>query len=125
MQVLIVEDHDDSRFVLTNLLEHWGCTVASAPTLQSGLNSLEHERFDAIVSDIALPDGTGYALVTEAKRRNKNVLAIALTGYISPGDRKIGKLSGFDHHLSKPFDCQLLRSVLLAPSGLKRASPQA
>jgi CheY-like chemotaxis protein len=67
---------------------------------------------DVILSDIALPDGTGYALVSEARRRGKRVLAIALSGYTYPSDVHIAKLTGFDHHLSKPCDCASLRAIL-------------
>ena len=114
MRILIVEDHEHTRHVLKRLLQRWGFDVASAPTLQNGLSFLEAEPFDAIVSDIALPDGTGYALVREAKRRWKHVLAIALSGYSLPGDINIARLSGFDYHLTKPVDCQQLRSILPA-----------
>jgi CheY-like chemotaxis protein len=112
MRILVVEDHQDTRQVLTHLLTHWGYDVAPAETLQSGLNRLESEPFDVILSDIALPDGTGYALVSEARRRGKDVLAIALSGYNYPSDVQIAKLTGFDHHLSKPCDCRQLRSLL-------------
>jgi CheY-like chemotaxis protein len=115
VRILIVEDHEDTRDVLVRLLEHWGFSVASAETLERGLDILRDEAFDAIVSDIALPDGTGYALVSEAKRRQQGVVTIALSGYNSANDVRIGKLSGFDYHLSKPFDCQLLRSILAQP----------
>ena len=112
MRILVVEDHQDTLQVLSHLLQHWGFDVAVAQTLQKGLNFLETERFDAIVSDISLPDGTGYALVSQAKRQSKDVLTIALSGYACPGDIQIGKLAGFDHHLTKPCDCQELRSIL-------------
>ncbi len=114
MRILVVEDHEHTRHALKRLLQRWGFDVASAPTLQNGLRFLEAGPFDAIVSDIALPDGTGYALVREAKRRWKHVLAIALSGYSLPGDINIGRLSGFDYHLTKPVDCQQLRSILPA-----------
>ena len=113
-RILIVEDHEHTRHVLKRLLQRWGFDVSSAPTLENGLSFLEAEPFDAIVSDIALPDGTGYALVREAKRRCKHVLAIALSGYSFSGDIKIGKMSGFDYHLIKPVDCHQLRSILPA-----------
>jgi CheY-like chemotaxis protein len=112
MRILVVEDHQDTRQVLTRLLTHWGFDVAPAESLQSGLDCLDNEPIDVILSDIALPDGTGYALVSEARRRGKEVLAIALSGYSYPSEVQVSKLTGFDHHLSKPCDCQQLRSLL-------------
>src|SRR5438270_12522069 len=113
MRILVVEDHQDTRDVLTGLLTSWGYDVSSADSLKSGMGRLEIEpQIDVILSDIALPDGTGYALVSEARRRGKRVLAIALSGYAYPSDVRIAKLTGFDHHLSKPCDCAYLRSIL-------------
>ena len=112
MRILLVEDHNDTRHVLTRLLTHWGFDVSAAENLQGGLDRLEHEPIDAIVSDIGLPDGTGYALISEARRQGKNMLAIALSGFGFPTEVKVAKQTGFDHHLSKPFDCQELRSLL-------------
>lgn len=95
------------------LLTRWGYIVSATDTLKDGLNLLETEPpIDVIVSDIALPDGTGYALVSEARRRGKPVLAIALSGYAYPSDVHVAKLTGFDHHLSKPCDSQYLHSIL-------------
>jgi CheY-like chemotaxis protein len=122
-RILVVEDHQDTREVLTRLLRRWGYDVAPAESLESGLNRLESEPFDAIVSDIALPDGTGYALVSEARRRGKPVLAIALSGYTYPSEVQIAKLTGFDHHLSKPCDCGQLRSLL--EENIDRSTPAA
>ncbi len=114
MRILLVEDHNDTRHVLTRLLTHWGFEVSAAENLQAGLNQLETQPIDAIVSDIGLPDGTGYALISEARRQGKNMLAIALSGFGFPTEVKLSKQTGFDHHLSKPFDCQELRSLLEA-----------
>jgi CheY-like chemotaxis protein len=113
MRILVVEDHHDTRQVLVGLLTRWGYLVSAADTLKSGMDRLESEPpVDVIVSDIALPDGTGYALVSEARRRGKRVLAIAVSGYAYPSDVHIAKLTGFDHHLSKPCDCHHLRTLL-------------
>jgi CheY-like chemotaxis protein len=113
MQILLVEDHQDTRQVLTGLLRRWGYDVSSVDTLKGGIDRLETDPpIDVILSDIALPDGTGYALVSEARRRGKRVLAIALSGYAYPSDVHIAKLTGFDHHLSKPCDCAYLRTIL-------------
>jgi CheY-like chemotaxis protein len=113
MRILVVEDHQDTRRVLTGLLTRWGYDVSSVDSLKGGMDRLETEPpVDVILSDIALPDGTGYALVSEARRRGKRVLAIALSGYAYPSDVHIAKLTGFDHHLSKPCDCAYLRTIL-------------
>ena len=112
MRILLVEDHHETRQILTRLLTHWGFEVASAESLQSGLDQLESGPIDVILSDIGLPDGTGYALISEARRQGKDVLAIALSGFDRPTEVQVAKMSGFDHHLSKPFDCQQLRLLL-------------
>jgi CheY-like chemotaxis protein len=113
MQVLVVEDHRDTQRVLAGLLTRWGYLVSVAGSLKSALDRLNAEPpVDVIVSDIALSDGTGYALVSEARRQGKRVLAIALSGYAYPSDVHIAKLTGFDYHLSKPCDCHHLRSIL-------------
>ena len=113
MRILVVEDHLDTRHVLVGLLTRWGYMVSAADSLKTGLERLNSEPpVDVIVSDIALPDGTGYALVSEARRNGKRVLAIALSGYTYPSDVKIAKLTGFDHHLSKPCDSHYLHTIL-------------
>jgi CheY-like chemotaxis protein len=113
MRILVVEDHRDTRQVLVGLLTRWGYIVSATDTLKGGLELLNSEPpVDVVVSDIALPDGTGYALVSEARRHGKRLLAIALSGYTYPSDVKIAKLTGFDHHLSKPCDCDSLRMIL-------------
>ena len=113
MRILVVEDHVDTRNVLTGLLTRWGYDVSPANNLKTGLELLNSEPpVDVIVSDIALPDGTGYALISEARRKGIRVLGIALSGYGYPSDVRIAKLTGFDHHLSKPCDCHYLRTIL-------------
>jgi CheY-like chemotaxis protein len=97
---------------MTRLLERWGFDVTVAESLTTALERLDTGAFDAILSDIALPDGTGYALISEARRRGQRFLAIALSGYTYPEEVNIAKLTGFDHHLSKPCDCQKLRQLL-------------
>ena len=111
-RILVVEDHGDTRRVLSTLLDRWGFDVSTAESLKSGLAFVNAKDFDVIVSDIALPDGSGYALVSEAKRRQSGVKAIEISGYNSSADVAVGKKSGFDYHLTKPFDCHALRTIL-------------
>jgi DNA-binding response OmpR family regulator len=112
MRILIVEDHADTLNLMARLLTGWGFDVVTAATLEGSLKHLMTEPFDVVISDIALPDGTGYALVSEARRHGKNVLAIALSGYDYPDEVHIAKLTGFDYHLKKPCDYEQLRALI-------------
>jgi DNA-binding response OmpR family regulator len=112
MRILIVEDHDDTRDALERFLSRCGYGVAVAADLRTALLLLEVQPFDALVSDIALPDGTGYALISEARRRGINVMAIALTAYSYPRGVEEPRVTGFDYYLKKPLDCTKLRSLL-------------
>ena len=123
MRILLVEDHQDTRQILTRLLTHWGFDVAPAENLQRGLDELNRQSFDVILSDIGLPDGTGYALVNEVRRRGDKMLTIALSGFGFPSEKELSLNTGFDHHLTKPFDCQQLRSLLEDKIQRKTSSP--
>ena len=112
MRILIVEDHDDTRDALERFLSRCGYGVAVAADLRTALNLLQSQPFDALVSDIALPDGTGYALISEARRRGIDVMAIALTAYSYPHGAEEPRVTGFDFYLKKPLDCAKLRFLL-------------
>ncbi|CAN5511349.1 hypothetical protein BH18VER2_BH18VER2_12860 [soil metagenome] len=112
MNILLVEDHEDSRVVLANLLIHCGHEVASAANMQEALRLLANWRFDVLVSDIGLPDGNGLDLVVEAKKRQPWKKTVALTAHEKIGEKERGLQAGFDEYLTKPFDFHQLRSLL-------------
>ena len=112
MQVLIVEDHRDSREQLERYLTRRGYDVTVAGDLRGGIDLLDAQRFDAVISDFALPDGTGYALMSEARRRGIRALGIAISGYPYPSDVNEPGVTGFDYHLTKPVNCDRLCSLL-------------
>ena len=112
MNVLVVEDHKDTLSVLEQILTHQGFEVTTAETMESGLSHLQKKHFGAIVSDIVLPDGTGYGLISEARRHGIDALAIAVSAYSYPGDVNEPKLTGFDYHLRKPINSAQLLSLL-------------
>ncbi len=112
MNILLVEDHEDSRVVLSNLLIHCGHEVASAGNVKDALRLLDHLRFDVLVSDIGLPDGNGLDLVVEAKKRQPWKKTVALTAHERRGEKERGLQAGFDEYLTKPFDFHKLRSLL-------------
>jgi len=111
LRILVVEDHSDTLQALSRLLSHFGHEISLADGAQNALNILGSKEFDVILCDIALPDGNGYDVIAEAKRR-RPVKAVALTGFSATEDIQRGKEAGFDFHLTKPVDFHELRSVL-------------
>jgi CheY-like chemotaxis protein len=117
LQILVVEDHGDTRRVLTGLLGHFGHSISAADNVESALAFLRAKHFDAIVSDLALPDGSGCEVIREAKRR-QHLTGVALTADGEEDDVRRGRAAGFDYHLTKPIDFAQLRNVLeqIAPA---------
>ena len=88
-----------------------GHEVATADCVKSALEVLESRKFDTLISDIGLPDDSGYNLVREAKRRQP-LRAIALSGFGMEADIRLSAEAGFDYHVTKPVDFNKLRALL-------------
>ncbi len=112
VNILVVEDHGDTRTVLSGLLQHCGFDTVSANSVAEGLKLLAQTQVDVLLSDLGLPDGNGLELVAEAKKLQPGLVAIALTARASEQDIEEGERAGFDHYLTKPFDFHQLRTIL-------------
>ena len=111
MQVLIVEDHTDSRAVLGTLLNHCGCRTVTAKTFKEACARLDEMRFDVLIADLGLPDGDGLELAQYAKQ-SQSLKTIALTARDSEEERNRGVHAGFDYYLTKPVDFHALREAI-------------
>ena len=107
MRILLVEDHEDSNRSLTNLLRRRGYHVQSALNCQSALELSAKEQFDVLISDLALPDGSGIDLM-QTLQSKRPILGIALTGFGMENDIRKCREAGFQHHLVKPIDLNRL-----------------
>ena len=111
LRILVVEDHSETLEALSRLLSHFGHEISVADDAQTALSAIESKEFDVVLCDIALPDGSGYDVVAEAKRK-RPVKAVAISGFAATEDIERGKKAGFDFYLGKPVDFHELRSVL-------------
>ena len=111
LRILVVEDHGDTLEALSRLLTHFGHEISVADDAESARKIIHSKEFDVVLADIALPDGSGYDIVSQAKQKQA-VKAVALTGFDREEDIRRGKEAGFDFHLSKPVDFHELRTVL-------------
>ena len=115
-RILVVEDHADSALMLTRLLKRAGFTVFSAGRVQDALALAdEHESagtpFNLVVSDLGLPDATGYDLMRRLREQHR-IQGVALSGYGQSDDVRRAIDAGFSHHLTKPIDFDRLRKII-------------
>ncbi|NUQ76734.1 MAG: response regulator [Polyangiaceae bacterium] len=119
LHVLVVEDNDDIRETLKDLLELCGHEVDVAADGASGVERTLALRPDVALIDIGLPGLDGYQVArklrAELKPEEKRPKLIALTGYGQPGDKQRALDAGFDAHLVKPVDYDDLAHLLSEP----------
>jgi len=106
--VLLVEDDDDSRKLLSTMLKRNGARVTATKSVAEALNMFAQQLPDILISDIGMPDEDGYALIRKLRRLppDKGGLtpAIALTGYASKKDRERALEAGYHKHMAKPIE---------------------
>lgn len=108
--ILVIEDHEDNRRILRDLLTNAGYTVIEVATGEEGVASAETNLPDLILMDIQLPGLDGY----EATRRIKanpalqHIPVIAVTSYGLSGDDAKAFTAGCDAYVAKPFSPRAL-----------------
>ena len=110
VRVLLVEDNADSAEALALLLRMLGNEVEVASDGISGLRAVETNRHEIVLLDIGLPEMNGYDVARRIREQpwGERIALIALTGWGQDEDRRLAKEAGFDHHLVKPVDPQVL-----------------
>ncbi len=111
LRLLVVEDHDPTRQVLTRLLARAGHRITMAGSLAEARAAAAGDRFDLVISDLGLPDGTGLELMSDLRAAH-GLRGIALSGYGTDEDLRRSQDAGFVAHLVKPVDINELRRVL-------------
>jgi len=106
VRVLLVDDEPDALEVMSSALETCGARVTTAASAQEALESLARERFDVLLSDIAMPDADGYELIRGVRRLAPapaaRIPAAAVTAFASDEDRRRAIAAGYHTHLAKP-----------------------
>ena len=111
MNILVVEDHQDTLRSMELLLKRLGYEVLAADNMCKALTIAEEEPFDLLLSDIGLPDGSGLELLKLLRQRG-NVPALALSGFGMDEDIERSREAGFADHLTKPVSIDRLQSAI-------------
>jgi signal transduction histidine kinase len=116
VHVLAVDDNEDARDLVATALRQAGAQVTEASSVADALAALETGGPGLVVSDIAMPNGTGYDLVRAVRDnpRTRSLPVIAITAYSRGEDRDRALAAGFDAHVGKPFDPDALVGLLVS-----------
>lgn len=120
LRVLLVEDQEETRFLVTNALAEWGATVTTAASGTEARARLQDHRFDVLVCDIAMPDEDGYEVIEKVREIEnergesgpQRLPAIALTAMARSEDRLQALAAGFQNHVAKPVEIAELVMVI-------------
>ena len=125
LRVLVVDDEQDARDIIGEILRRGGADVTTAATAREGLQLLGRLRPDVLVSDIAMPDEDGYAFIRCVRELTAGdggaTPAVALTAYAREEDRARALAAGFQQHLAKPVEpADLVRTIASLANGAAR-----
>ena len=116
-RVLVVDDNVDLTRSMADLLSYFGYQVMAA---YDGLSAIEKARDyhpDFVLLDIGLPGMDGYEVARRLRgvKEFEDAMIIAITGYGQEEDSRKSREAGFDHHLVKPVDYDVLKSLMALP----------
>src|SRR6266404_4867598 len=110
-RVLVVDDHHDTCTGMKMMLERRGYEITLAHSADQAVEKTRTENFDLIISDIGLPDRSGYELMREL-HASKGLRGIALSGFGTEHDVSKAREAGFSEHLTKPINFERLEEAI-------------
>jgi signal transduction histidine kinase/CheY-like chemotaxis protein len=110
-RVLVVDDHRDTCTGMKMMLERRGYEITVAHSAEQAVEKAHERDFDLLISDIGLPDRSGYDLMREL-RESKGLPGIALSGFGSEHDISKARAAGFAEHLTKPINFEQLEEAI-------------
>jgi signal transduction histidine kinase/CheY-like chemotaxis protein len=117
--LLVVDDHHDTCIGMKMMLERRGYQVTLAHSAGQAVEKARQKDFDLVISDIGLPDRSGYELMQEL-RAEKDLRGIALSGFGMENDVSRARAAGFSEHLTKPINFEQLEEAI---QGLIKLEP--
>jgi signal transduction histidine kinase/ActR/RegA family two-component response regulator len=110
-RLLVVDDHHDTCIGMKMMLERRGYAITLANSADQAVKKASEENFDLVISDIGLPDRSGYELMQEL-HATKGLRGIALSGFGMENDIARARDAGFSEHLTKPINFERLEGAI-------------
>jgi two-component system CheB/CheR fusion protein len=114
LRIFVVEDHADTMSVIVLYLQRLGHQVFHANTVTEALAAIPSAKCDVLISDVGLPDGNGWELLSRLKQEGRPHpdYGIVISGFGTNSDRAKSEAAGYRQHLLKPFNPRDLRAAL-------------
>ena len=116
LNVLLVDDDDDTLTLMATALKRRQANVTAVSSAGEAIQAITRKRPDVLVSDIAMPDEDGYGLIRKIRSLENgapdNIPAVAITAYAKEEDRERALSAGFQIYLAKPVELTELISVV-------------
>lgn len=113
LRILVVDDDRDSRDMMIAALEAEGAEVVAVESVHSAFTALSNWQPDLLISDIRMPDSDGYSFLQTLRSQSLTIPAIAVTAFAHEDDRQQALGAGYQFHLTKPIDLELLYSTIV------------
>ena len=122
VHVLVVDDQEDARDLLRETLSYYGAIVTTADSAATAVAEMDRDLPDVLLSDVGMPREDGYEFIRRLRslplERGGGIPAIAVTAYASVADRASALASGYQAHVAKPFEPEMLARMV---ANLRRA----
>jgi DNA-binding NtrC family response regulator len=111
-KILVVDDERSILMLLKEALGQWGYQVTTAASATEALGILKSELFDALITDIRMPDMSGLELLREVKKQDESIEVVMMTGYPTIASAVQALKEGAYDYLSKPLILDELRHLM-------------
>ena len=129
VHVLVLDDEEDMRDLISMILEHAGARVTRVPTVAAAIAAMTADRPDVAISDLAMPGEDGYAFVRRVRSSDSAALRdlplVAMTAHARAEDRHRVLEAGFQRHVAKPIEPTELVDALVEVALSTRPPAQA
>ena len=114
LRILVVDDMEEMLMIFKSLLETSGATVFEATSALKGLEILEREQIDLLISDVSMPEIDGYEFLRRIRANPKLAMlpAIAISGMRRDSDIANARAAGYSAHLGKPVSVERLSAIV-------------
>ena len=105
-KILVVEDNEQNRILMRQILTHHGYEVLEAADGLAGLEMARAHMPALILLDIQMPEMNGFAVISKVRGNPdlRKIKVIAVTSFVMKGDREKALQAGFDEYVTKPMD---------------------